>query len=165
MSHQLILPSRAVSPWRERRRCGSPVNVWWILLLDCRFHTMQLRSHGRSCTNVTRLAFSSVAHLSTSPCTCACVHVLEELWMHNSLLQTPQWLKGGIAGSSSNPAASQRPADPLYLFGDWPGGVGEQGEKGPAWKFPRGFFLQHWERSQHYGKSREANFRMHARRF
>lgn len=40
-----------------------------------------------------------------------------------------------------NKAASERLADLLYLFGDWPGGVGEQGDKGPAWKFSRGLFL------------------------
>lgn len=37
--------------------------------------------------------------------------------------------------------ASVRLADLLYLFGDWPGGVGEQGDRGPARKLSRGLFL------------------------
>lgn len=51
------------------------------------------------------------------------------------------WLKLYLAGSSENKAASEGFADLLYLFGDWPGGVGGQGDKCPTWKFSWGLFL------------------------
>lgn len=53
-------------------------------------------------------------------------------------------------------AASERLADLLYLFGDWPGGVRGQGEKCPEWKFSRGLFLSHGKGAKHYGKPRKA---------
>lgn len=66
------------------------------------------------------------------------------------------WFKLCLAGSSPNKAASERLADLLYRFGDWPGGVGGPGDRCPAWKFSRGLFLQRGKGAKHYDKGREA---------
>ena len=42
-SLQRIMPRRTEPPWGERRRLRRLAIAWWIFLLDCRFHTMQLK--------------------------------------------------------------------------------------------------------------------------
>lgn len=82
-------------------------------------------------------------HLAISPPACVCVCVESDVMdkLLKIVWQALIRFELCLAGSSQNKATSERLADLLCRFGDWPGGVGGQGDPCPTWKCSRGLFL------------------------